>query len=82
MFKVEVGGYFVGKARDLAEAEDLVLCYVEWLSSTGKLDIVLAVGGSVTIPFLFKQGGEIVFEGDARLDDRSLSRARSGVANP
>lgn len=82
MLKVEVAGYFVGKARDLVEAEDMVMCYIEWLDSTGKLDIALAVGGSVSIPFVFKQGGKIVFEGDARLDNTSPSRARSGVANP
>jgi hypothetical protein len=83
VLKVEVGGYFVGKARDLDEAEDLVMAHIQWMDSAGKFDAVLAAGGSVTVPFFVKQRGKIVFEGDARLDNTSIpSRAQSGVANP
>jgi hypothetical protein len=83
MLKVEVAGYFVGKARDLTQAEDMAMDYVEWLDSTGKLDLALAVGGSVTIPFVFKENGRVVFEGDARIDvHSSVKGGAAGVANP
>ncbi|APR36715.1 hypothetical protein [Paraburkholderia sp. SOS3] len=70
MLKVEVGGYFVGKARSLEQAEDLVEAYMTWLDSTGKLDVQLAVGGVVLVPFVFKEAGRIVFEGEAKVETR------------
>jgi hypothetical protein len=74
MFKVEVAGYFVGKARNLERAEDLVMAHVEWLDSQRQFDAVLAAGGSVSIPFVVKQHGRVVFEGDAKLDSTSSVR--------
>jgi hypothetical protein len=83
MLKVEVGGYFVGKARNLEEAEELVMGHLQWMDSTGKYDVVLAAGGSVTVPFVIRQRGRVAFEGDAKLHSTpdSVKSANGGVAH-
>lgn len=70
MLKVDVAGYFVGAARDLEQAEDMVEQYMTWLDSTGKLDAQLSIGGSVSVPFAFTQDGRVMFEGDAKIEMR------------
>jgi hypothetical protein len=50
------------------------MAHVEWLDSQRQFDAVLAAGGSVSIPFVVKQHGRVVFEGDAKLDSTSSVR--------
>ncbi len=68
MLKVEVAGYFVGQARNVEKAEYLVEQYMTWLDAQGKLDVRLAVGGVVCVPYVFKEGGRVRYEGEARLE--------------
>lgn len=67
MLVVYVSGYCLGKARSVERAEDLVMEYMEWLDSTGKFDVGITVSGTVRVPYVFKQGGRIAYEGQAEL---------------
>jgi len=70
MLKVEVDGYFVGKAWDIEQAEDLVEDYMKWLDSTGRLDMQLAVRGFAVVPYVFRDGDRIAYDGEAKIEKR------------
>lgn len=42
--------------------------YISWLDSTGRLDVQLAVRGVAVVPFVFREGDRIVFEGEAKVE--------------
>jgi hypothetical protein len=81
MLKVTVNGYFLGKARDLADADALAVGYAAWLVSAGKI----SVG---TIPFEFRERGVVVVSGDIDVSDipsddaEPVKGAIGGAANP
>jgi len=67
MLVVYVGGYCLGKARSVEQAEDMVMGYMEWMDSTGKFDVCVTVFGSMCVPYVFKKNGRIAYEGKAEL---------------
>lgn len=73
MLVVYVGSYCLGKARSVEKAEDLVEQYMTWLDSQGKVDARLAVGGLVCVPYVFMEGGRVRYEGEARLELRTVA---------
>ncbi|TKC91618.1 hypothetical protein FAZ69_04000 [Trinickia terrae] len=68
MLQVVVGGYIAGTARSVEKAEDVVIEYMEWVNASGKFDVGITVDGYVVVPYVFKQSGRVVYEGEARLE--------------
>jgi hypothetical protein len=85
VLKVELKGRFLGLAKGLPEAEDLVIARVESMSEAGMFDIPLSVGAKVLIPFLVRDHrGYVVFEGDVDVATipKPVKGAIGGVADP
>lgn len=62
MLKVFVNEYFLGKARDLADADALAVGYAMWMVSSGKFD-------RGVIPFRYVEHGSVVVSGDIACED-------------
>ncbi|KWK51548.1 hypothetical protein WT81_27685 [Burkholderia stagnalis] len=72
MLKVFVNDYFLGKARDLADADALAVGYAMWLVSAGRFD-------SGVLPFHYSEHGTVVVSGDIACEDLACADSVNGA---